>query len=295
MDRLYWPVTMLRSGVLILAWPVLMGISQSSLPAAEARSEVIGSAQPFADWRSNPEPAEEFLRTARIVDTEELPVGISRPLRVTLEAEDGTRARASFKSIDIYEQKMLFEDGRMELNFRDSWESEIAAYELDRLLGLGLVPPTVEREVDGETGALRLWIEDAMSEAERKESGAHAPDPVAWSAQVANVRLFFNLTHNTDFNNINNLLIDGDFRICAIDHSRAFKTQKQLVSEEMMMRFSRSLIERLRGLDREELEAVLGDRLTKAQIKGLLARRDRILDRVDELVELKGEELVLFD
>lgn len=106
-------------------------------------------------------------------------------------AKGGVTARASFKSIDVYEQKMVFADGRVELNFRDSYESELAAYALDKTLGLDLVPPTVEREVEQENGALRLWIDGAMSEAERKESGARAPDPAAWSAEVAAVRLFF--------------------------------------------------------------------------------------------------------
>ena len=36
-------------------------------------------------------------------------------------------------------------DRGLELEFQDSWKTEIAAYELDKLLGLGMVPATVER------------------------------------------------------------------------------------------------------------------------------------------------------
>ena len=106
---------------------------------------------------------------------------------------------------------------------------------------------------------------------------------------------FFNLTSNSDYNNIRNLLIDPDFNICAVDHSRAFRTQKKLVSEEMMSRFSRSLLQRLEELDAEMLTDSLGEWLSKSQIKGLLKRRDLILARAEKMVELKGEEMVLYD
>ena len=32
-----------------------------------------------------------------------------------------------------------------EFNFRDSWRYNVAAYRLDRLLELGMIPPSVER------------------------------------------------------------------------------------------------------------------------------------------------------
>ena len=250
--------------------------------------------QPFADWRENPGPAEDFLRSAPIVASERIPVGISRPWRLELRQGD-TEARASFKSIDIYEQKMEFDDGHVEFGFRDSYRSELAAYRLDRLLGLGIVPPTVAREFKDEDGAVRLWIEGAMTETERSRDKIHAPDQAVWDRQVADVRVFFNLTFNTDYNNINNLLVDSGFRIIPIDHSRAFRTKKSLVAEQMMMRFSPDLLERLEALDTDSLTDALGDLLSKSQIKALLKRRDLILVRADKLIELKGEEMILLD
>jgi hypothetical protein len=163
------------------------------------------------------------------------------------------------------------------------------------MLGLGLVPPTVERRIGDETGAARLWIEGAISEAERSEKGIQAPDPVAWSDRVADLRLFYSLTGNTDYNNVNNTLIDGGFRICAIDHSRAFQVRRVLVGEPMLLRFSRRLLAALEALDDATLEARLGQWLSRQQIKSLLKRRDLVLERVEDLMALKGEELVLFD
>ena len=43
--------------------------------------------------------------------------------------------------------------------FWEAYKSEIAAYELDRLLGLDMVPPTVERRVGGDLASVQLWVE----------------------------------------------------------------------------------------------------------------------------------------
>ena len=179
----------------------------------------------FAAWRTESAAVEAFLRDAEVIGSEPIPVGISRPTKLTLALGE-LEGAAIFKTIDVFETKMEFEDGSFAINFRDSYKNELAAYELDKLLGLGLVPPTVERRLYDVTGAVRLWIEGAMTEAERQAQGLGAPDPAAWSREVAAVRLFYNLTGNTDYRNIRNLLVDGSFRICAIDHSRAFQTSK---------------------------------------------------------------------
>jgi len=34
--------------------------------------------------------------------------------------------------------------------FLDSYKAEIAAYEIDKVLGMRMVPPAVEREIDGQ-------------------------------------------------------------------------------------------------------------------------------------------------
>ncbi len=45
-----------------------------------------------------------------------------------------------------------------ELNFRDSYKYNIAAYRLGRLLGLDMIPPSVERKVGGTYTAVIWWI-----------------------------------------------------------------------------------------------------------------------------------------
>ena len=44
--------------------------------------------------------------------------------------------------------------------FMESYKAEIAAYKFDRLLGLNMVPPIVERNMNGSNGAAVLWVEN---------------------------------------------------------------------------------------------------------------------------------------
>ncbi len=87
--------------------------------------------------------------------------------------------------------------------------------------------------------------------------------------------------------------MDDQFRLCAIDHSRAFTTSKKLVGEEQMFTFSREMLEKIEALDRKTLQDELGEWLSPGQIKSLLKRRDLILTRADKMVALKGEDVVL--
>jgi len=239
------------------------------------------------------EDVERFLATAEIVDREKVTVGITRPQRLTLT--DGELSMdAVWKTVDVFRPRQKMADGHVQLGFRDSYRGEVAAYELSEVLGLDIVPPTIEREIDGDRGSLQVWLENCISERERKEKDLHAPDLEAWNRQMATVRLFHQLIHDTDFNNVNNILIDGDYRVWIIDSSRCFYLDRELRNEEALTRFSRSLLERLGALDKKLLKDALGEWLSGTQIKALLQRRDQILELADRRVAEQGEEAVLF-
>ena len=77
-----------------------------------------------------------------------------------VELSDGTRSlSAVFKTVDEYEPVKRFDNGEVELQFTDSFEYEIAAYELDTILGLGIVPPAIRRRINRDVGSLSLWVE----------------------------------------------------------------------------------------------------------------------------------------
>jgi len=260
--------------------------AQALPPAAPSSAVVVGLPLEGAQ-------AEEFLRAARVVDRTRIGGGLTRPERLTLTDGASTR-HAIWKTIDEHKMGLRQLEGGVEFDFRDSWRHEVAAYELDKLLSLGLVPPTVERRIDGRDGSLQIWVEGAMTEDERRKKGLAAPDAEAWNAQMHRVRLLHQLTCNTDYRNPDNVLVDPAFRIFAVDSSRAFRIQKDLPAPKDLVRFSRATLEKLALLDRATLDARLGRWLEKTQIAGLLARRDRIVALAKKLVAEKGVDAVLY-
>jgi hypothetical protein len=240
------------------------------------------------------EAAEAFLRGAQLVQKKALSVGITHSDQYTLT--DGTRtARALWKTIDESKPGITnFQGGGFVVDFADSWKHEVASYELDKLVGTGLVPPTVERTFGRTTGSLQLWVEKAMTEADRKQKQIAPPDLEAWNRQMYGVRLLHQLTFNTDAKNIRNVLSDPTFRVYAVDFSRAFAVYSDLRAAKELVRFSRQALERLRALDRPTLDAKLGRWLNGRQIAAMLKRRDKILALAERLVAENGAEAVLY-
>jgi hypothetical protein len=160
-----------------------------------------------------------------------------------------------------------------------------------------LVPPTVKRRIDGRVGALQLWVEGAMTGKQRRERGVEPQGPlnvVRWHNQIHCVRLFHQLTYNTDFTNIENILVDPGFRVYVLDASRAFRIQQELLAPDELQCFSRTTLERLKQLDETAIEEKMGDLLDRIQVEGLLARRDKILTLVQVRLIEEGPGKVLF-
>jgi hypothetical protein len=238
------------------------------------------------------EAAEVFLKTAEVVERKPISEGVTHSERIKLS--DGTRTlRAVRKTIDVFHRGVTeFQDGTSQVDFRDSWKFEVAAYELDKLLGLGMVPPTVERTIDKTPGSVQMWVEDALTTAGLEERQLRDPDSRHWNRQVYNARLLRQLTYDTDSTNVNNDLIDPDFRLYSIDFTRAFRDSTSLRSEDDLDRFSRSTLDALARLDRATLHDRLGRWLSAAQIYGLLKRRDRILALAKKLVAARGDSVL---
>jgi hypothetical protein len=79
------------------------------------------------------------------------------------------------------------------------------------------------------------------------------------------------------------LLITKDWRVWAIDHTRAFRNHDQLKSPNNVTRCDRQVLERLKALNADTLKREVGDYLDQWQIKSLLARRDLIVKRIESL------------
>jgi hypothetical protein len=219
--------------------------------------------------------------------------GVTRSRQAILEL-DGVSHFAVWKTIDDKRTGVTpLGRGASEINFRDTWKTEIPAYELDKLLGLNMVPAAVARTFDNTEGALIAWVDLGMSEADRLKKQLIPPNPAAWSQNMAKVQLFDNLIYNIDRHS-NNIYITNNWDVILIDHSRSFRPFNELRTESELRRFSKSLLAALEKLDRATLDKRMSKYLEGPQIEALLKRRDAILARARRLVEEQGEAAVLF-
>ena len=142
---------------------------------------------------------EEFLRTAKVVTQKTLNMGVTASSKATLRSDDMEHS-AHIQTID--ESKTRFEGTRYsEMNFRDSYKFNIAAYELAKMLDLDMVPASIERKIHGQTAAFTWWVDNTtMTEKERRDKKLQPPNPAYWNQQMDVVKVFDELIYNTDRN-----------------------------------------------------------------------------------------------
>ena len=234
----------------------------------------------------------QFLRTAKVVKSEQSKKGITNPWRLTLT--DGTVTHdASFQAVDIHKPTMQLATGP-ELNFVDSYKYNIAAYTLAELIGIDdMLPVYVERKWQGNSGSLSWWLPVKMDEVERHKQGLTAPDPDAWNNQMYKIRVFDQLVYDND-PNLTNVLIGQDWKIWRVDFTRAFRLQENLRNPTDLVRCDRQLLEKLKALDGNDLAAKTKNYLTKSEVKAVMARRDKIVAQFQKLIAEKGENEVLY-
>ena len=215
---------------------------------------------------------EVFLQSAPIHRVRGVKAGITGTQRASLSA--GRIAHdASIQTID--EARLTFQSAkRTELNFRDFWGYNVAAYRLGVMLGLDNVPVSVARHFNSRPAAFTWWVDDVlMDERARVAQGVKPPAPASWSAQVHVMRVFDELIANTDRNQGNML----------IDHSRAFRLHETLLAPMYVRRCDRALLAQMKALTRKAVDEELGDYLTSAERQALMRRRDVLVRLVESL------------
>jgi len=259
--------------------PVLLLAATSLLLSAHS-----ATAQDAPRWPDR-EEIEHFLKDAEITERQEIGTGVTKPEKVTLE-RDGIVRHACFKRIDVKGQ--------------DSWRSEIAAYELDKLLGMGMVPPTVQRGVGGRKGCLQLWVTGTTMEAFE----GTLPDLESWRDQVSVMWLFDDLIANCD-RHLNNALVSPEGRLILIDNSKTFRGDEYLRNdlngrgtgtharfwrvafdegrERYPTRYPSDLIERLRGVSDKEIKEAIKRYVWGWRASLVVKRRELILERVESM------------
>jgi hypothetical protein len=240
-----------------------------------------------------PEEMDHFLRQADIVATKSTKKGVTNARRVTLF--DG-KVRHDAQVQDVNIELPIFEVGpkNTEVNFKDLFRYNIAGYRLSLLLGLGNVPMSVERRVQGKDVAMTWWLDDVMmDEGARQKEHTVGPNPSRTAMQIHVLRVFDELIQNRDRNG-GNLLWTSDWKMWMIDHTRAFRLGKDLLKPQQLERVERTLLDRMRELNEPKLTEAMDKSLTKQEIEALLARRDAIVKLFDERIAARGEAAILY-
>ena len=227
-------------------------------------------------WAGHEDEIEKFLVDGKILKVEAVPIGVTKPQRATLEP-GGPAASFAFKPIPPGYSK----------GFMESYKAEIAAYKLDRMLDLHMVPPIVERTIAGKNGAAVMWVENTKGWNIAKPP--QGPEP-RWSLQLTRMKMFDQLIANIDRNQ-GNLIYDSDWHLFLIDHSRAFIDRKDLKGTATIGRVDRQLWAKMAALTLEDLDKGLDKWVGDKEKKALLLRRDKMAEQIAQMVAKRGESV----
>lgn len=243
---------------------------------------------------SQREDIEKWLTVGEIVGSEEIGEGVTKPYRLFLKAGE-VELSGAWKN-----------PKGMQQGFLEGWQYEIAAYQMDKLLCLNMVPPTVERTFDKKKGSLQFWIKGTVSELDRVENGMQMPAShiYQWENRKYLARAFDCIIANDDRTQ-ENIRYTKDWRTILIDHSRAFRSTREhtknlvfgkngLKGAMMFRRLPREFVGNVKALNFDLIKDVVGSYLTKREINAILSRKDIFLKEIDEMIKEQGENAVLY-
>ncbi len=161
----------------------------------------------------------------------------------------------------------------------DAARKEVAAYRLDRQLGLGIVPVTVEREVQGQRGVLQgrplKWVTQTEVQQQQLRGGGWCSAEPQFQLVYAFDTLIGNEGRAPD-----SLLFDSSaWYVYVTAHDRAFGSTKSLPAYLKAQPPSpgAELRRRAAALNEASLATSLGELVDAKGRKAILQRRDALL------------------
>lgn len=167
-----------------------------------------------------------------------------------------------------------------ELPRKKGFVPELAAYKLDRMLGLDMVPVTVRREVDGKQGTLQFLPPSAKNESERIASGQGGSAWCPLRKQWNTMYIYDALTYNPGRRPVAMLYSPENWQLMLVSHDNSFGTGRDRPAylKKVELDINSEWLEALKALDTDALQSGLGDVLDKRQLTALGKRRDGLID-----------------
>jgi len=154
----------------------------------------------------------------------------------------------------------------------------LAAYRLDRALRLGLVPATVQRDVNGQAGILQAWPERGVTQTDVDQKSLR---PGGWCPLGGELQLMyaFDALIGNEHRTRDRILYDAGWMLLLTGHEQAFGTSKALPRHlrAPVPQLGPEMRRRLAMLDQAALTQALGDLLDERERSAILARRDLLL------------------
>lgn len=156
---------------------------------------------------------------------------------------------------------------------------ELAAYKLDLMLGLDLVPVTVLRDVGRKTGTLQFLPAARKTEPERAASnsggGAWCPLSKQWNAMYIFDALIFNVGRLPE----TMLYSPDNWQLFSMTHGEAFRNSKDRPAylRKIELNVTPSWVTALEELTDERLQKEFDSILRKRELSALRKRRDRLI------------------
>jgi len=155
----------------------------------------------------------------------------------------------------------------------------VAAYRVDRLLDLEMVPVTVRREVRGDSGSLQFLPGNNSDEAERSAQGLGGSASCSIVDQWSAMYVFDVLIFNEGRTQSRIMYDKSSWDLILSEHDRAFAAKKGRPAhlQKAAISVSPGWKAALAELNDEVLQETLGDVLDPRRLKALMSRRDELL------------------
>ena len=162
---------------------------------------------------------------------------------------------------------------------KKGFSPELAAYRLDRMLGLNMVPVTVYREVAGQQGTLQHIPEATLSERDRVIAGKGNHASCSTDKQRSAMYVYDALIHNPTRTPLSMLYSPDNWQLILIDHKDSFSTKKDRPAylRNISLVIGDQWREALLAIDDRKLRENLGDVLDKKRLAALASRRDALI------------------